>query len=46
MDAIATLTETELMTELNEDEAAAVDLVRTWVDREVKPVVQELEHAN
>jgi alkylation response protein AidB-like acyl-CoA dehydrogenase len=34
------------MTELNEDEAAVVDLVRTWVDRAVKPVVQELEHAN
>ena len=34
------------MTELNEDEAAVVDLVRTWVDREVRPVVQELEHAN
>jgi alkylation response protein AidB-like acyl-CoA dehydrogenase len=34
------------MTELNEDEKAVVSLVRTWVDREVKPVVQELEHTN
>lgn len=34
------------MHELNEDETAIVALVRDWVDREVKPVVQELEHAN
>lgn len=34
------------MTELNEEETAVVGLVRTWVDREVKPVVQQLEHAD
>jgi alkylation response protein AidB-like acyl-CoA dehydrogenase len=34
------------MHELNDDESAIVALVRDWVDREVKPVVQELEHAN
>jgi alkylation response protein AidB-like acyl-CoA dehydrogenase len=32
--------------ELNEDERAMVGLVRDWVDREVRPVVRELEHAN
>jgi alkylation response protein AidB-like acyl-CoA dehydrogenase len=32
--------------ELGEDEAAIVLLVREFVDREVKPVVRELEHAN
>ncbi|GAW48958.1 MULTISPECIES: acyl-CoA dehydrogenase family protein [unclassified Nocardioides] len=32
--------------ELDDDETAIVDLVRTFVDREVKPVVKELEHAN
>jgi alkylation response protein AidB-like acyl-CoA dehydrogenase len=32
--------------ELAEDEAAIVLLVREFVDREVKPVVRELEHAN
>ncbi|WP_198020237.1 acyl-CoA dehydrogenase family protein [Nocardioides sp. J54] len=31
---------------LNDDEREVVDLVRTWVDREVRPVVRELEHAN
>ncbi|MDQ0381041.1 acyl-CoA dehydrogenase family protein [Amycolatopsis thermophila] len=31
---------------LSEDEAAIVALVAEWVDREVKPVAQELEHAN
>lgn len=31
---------------LSEDEAAIVRAVRDWVDREVKPQVQELEHAN
>ncbi len=34
------------MTDLNDEETAVVDLVRTWVDREVRPVVRELEHAN
>jgi alkylation response protein AidB-like acyl-CoA dehydrogenase len=34
------------MHELNDEESAIVSLVRDWVDREVKPVVQELEHAN
>jgi alkylation response protein AidB-like acyl-CoA dehydrogenase len=34
------------MHELNDEESAIVALVRDWVDREVKPVVQELEHAN
>jgi len=32
--------------ELDDDETAIVTLVRQWVDREVKPVVRELEHAN
>lgn len=32
--------------ELSCEEADVVDLVRTGVDRKVKPVVQELEHAN
>lgn len=31
---------------LSEEEAAIVGLVREWVDREVRPVVRELEHAN
>lgn len=31
---------------LTEEEVAIVDLVRDFVDRDVKPVVQELEHAN
>jgi alkylation response protein AidB-like acyl-CoA dehydrogenase len=34
------------MDELSEDERAIVELVRDFVTREVKPVVQELEHAN
>lgn len=34
------------MLELPDDEAAIVLLVREFVDREVKPVVRELEHAN
>ena len=34
------------MDELNEDERAMVALVRDFVNREVKPVVRELEHAN
>jgi isovaleryl-CoA dehydrogenase len=32
--------------ELSEEESAIVEVVREFVDREVKPVVQELEHAN
>src|SRR5579863_6379101 len=31
---------------LGEEESAAIALVREFVDREVKPVVHELEHAN
>ncbi|HEU0102524.1 MAG TPA: acyl-CoA dehydrogenase family protein [Mycobacteriales bacterium] len=34
------------MSELDTEERALVDLVREWVDREVKPVVAELEHSN
>ncbi|MFG1780476.1 acyl-CoA dehydrogenase family protein [Micromonospora sp. NPDC049048] len=34
------------MYELNEEESAIVALVRDWIDREVKPQVQELEHSN
>jgi isovaleryl-CoA dehydrogenase len=34
------------MYELDQEETAIVALVRDWVDREVKPVVRELEHAN
>jgi len=34
------------MTELNQDEQAVVDTVRAFVDREVRPVVRELEHAD
>ena len=34
------------MFELDDDEMAIVALVRNWVDREVKPVVAELEHGN
>ncbi|GAB3428990.1 acyl-CoA dehydrogenase family protein [Actinophytocola sediminis] len=34
------------MTELSEDEAAIVALVADWVDREVRPVARELEHAD
>jgi alkylation response protein AidB-like acyl-CoA dehydrogenase len=34
------------MDELNEDERAMVELVRDFVNRDVKPVVRELEHAN
>jgi alkylation response protein AidB-like acyl-CoA dehydrogenase len=32
--------------ELNEDEQAMVELVRAFVDRDVKPVARELEHAD
>jgi alkylation response protein AidB-like acyl-CoA dehydrogenase len=34
------------MTQLNGEEQAIVAIVREWVDREVRPVVQEMEHAN
>jgi alkylation response protein AidB-like acyl-CoA dehydrogenase len=34
------------MSELNSDEQAVVAIVREWVDREVRPVVRELEHSN
>ncbi len=34
------------MHELVAEEAQIVELVREWVDREVKPVVHELEHSN
>jgi len=34
------------MDELTEDERAIVELVRDFVNRDVKPVVRELEHAN
>jgi alkylation response protein AidB-like acyl-CoA dehydrogenase len=32
--------------ELNEDELAMVGLVKDFVNREVRPVVRDLEHAN
>ena len=32
--------------ELTEDEQAMVELVRDFVNREVRPVVRDLEHAN
>src|SRR4051794_20461179 len=38
--------ETVGMRELTEEEAAIVALVREFVDRDVKPVVRELEHAD
>ena len=34
------------MRDLSEDEAAIVALVREFVDRDVKPAVRELEHAD
>ncbi len=34
------------LAELSPEESDIVALVRSWVDREVKPVVQELEHSN
>jgi alkylation response protein AidB-like acyl-CoA dehydrogenase len=34
------------MTTLDPEEAAIVEVVRDFVDREVRPVVRELEHAN
>jgi alkylation response protein AidB-like acyl-CoA dehydrogenase len=36
----------ETMSDLSEDEAAIVGLVKDFVDREVRPVARELEHAN
>jgi alkylation response protein AidB-like acyl-CoA dehydrogenase len=33
-------------TMLSDDESEVVEVVRGWVDREVRPVVRELEHAN
>ncbi len=37
---------TAMTDELNEDERAMVELVRDFVNREVRPAVRELEHAN
>jgi isovaleryl-CoA dehydrogenase len=34
------------MQDLNDDETAIVEVVRDFVDREVKPVAQELDHTN
>ena len=34
------------MAELNADEQAIVEVVREFVNREVKPVARDLEHAN
>lgn len=34
------------MAELNQDEQEIVEVVRDFVNREVKPVVHDLEHAN
>ena len=34
------------MNEFTEEEVAIIELVKDFVDREVKPVVQELEHSN
>lgn len=39
-------TEGEPVFELSDEELAVVELVRDWVDREVKPVASELEHAD
>jgi isovaleryl-CoA dehydrogenase len=36
----------DLMEDLNAEESAVVELVRDFVNREVRPVVRELEHAN
>jgi alkylation response protein AidB-like acyl-CoA dehydrogenase len=35
-----------VMQDLTADESAIVELVRDFVDRDVKPVVQEMDHAN
>ena len=34
------------MSYFSDDEEAVIELVRTWVDREVKPVAQDLDHTN
>ena len=34
------------MSILSDEEQAVVDIVREFVDRDVRPVVRELEHAN
>lgn len=34
------------MSHFSDDEQTVIELVRTWVDREVRPVVRELEHSN
>ena len=34
------------MSVLNPEEQAVVETVAEWVDREVRPVVREMEHAN
>lgn len=34
------------MAHLSQDEQEIVALVRDFVDREIKPVVRELEHSN
>jgi hypothetical protein len=34
------------VTGLSTEEKAIVDTVADWVDREVRPVVRDLEHAN
>jgi len=35
-----------MTSELNDEEAMLVDTVRTFIDRDVKPTVREVEHAN
>ena len=35
-----------MVTDLSPEEQAIVEVVRDWVDAEVRPVVRELEHAN
>jgi alkylation response protein AidB-like acyl-CoA dehydrogenase len=35
-----------LMAQLNEEEAFLVETIRTFIDRDVKPTVNEVEHAN
>ncbi|OIJ68291.1 acyl-CoA dehydrogenase family protein [Streptomyces mangrovisoli] len=40
------MTEIPLIAQLSEDERAIVEVVADFVDREVLPVVQELEHSN
>src|SRR5689334_13532702 len=43
---VAAVTDELSIDELNEDEQAMVELVRDFVNREVRPVVRDLEHAN